>query len=593
MTTFEKVSLSLHQIITKQNINKMEASTTIKGMTQGNQIFVPNYQRAYSWEVGKSPSEKKQVDTFLADLEDYLSSMATAKDSKDFSPYYFGHFLYENTGDGEYAIIDGQQRLTTITIFVSALFSLIEEERSLTDKEKILKECLIKHYSTYQFKTVGYDDQLFKDYVIEKVKKDHSGIDTTSGLRIVEAYDFFVQEIRKMPLQKRESLLQTVAYASCTTHVVKGKAEAIQMFIFQNNRGKKPSNLEVIKAQFMYHIHIYGGKETQAMIDEVENRFGRIYHSISSIEDFVDEDSVLTVTLKVHFNSLWEENSIEKINTELAKPTQLDFIKKFSLSLENSFNRLSKLNYDRKNDVNIEASLLCGRYNVVLPFYIKAYGNDMPAADVSHMGKAIADIVLRDNVIKTRADLRSRLNDVFQKLGHSADIVVNKINYLKHTTEWWWAYWNNEAFKSAIEVNWNSYYHWIAKIILWKYENYLIETEGKSGYAPKSYNSIKEPHLEHIAPQTEKEGEQVATGYDTYDDDFKDHYLYSIGNFLLLSAPHNESIGNKPFDKKRATYDQLRQQREIQEMTESDHLWDREKIQKRKDKIVSFVLENL
>ena len=144
MTTFEKVSLSLHQIITKKNINKMEASTTIKGMTQGNQIFVPNYQRAYSWEVGKSPSEKKQVDTFLADLEDYLSSMATAKDSKDFSPYYFGHFLYENTGDGEYAIIDGQQRLTTITIFVSALFSLIEEERSLTDKEKILKECLIK-----------------------------------------------------------------------------------------------------------------------------------------------------------------------------------------------------------------------------------------------------------------------------------------------------------------------------------------------------------------------------------------------------------------------------------------------------------------
>ena len=117
----------------------MEASTTIKGMTQGNQIFVPNYQRAYSWEVGKSPSEKKQVDTFLADLEDYLSSMTTAKESKDFSPYYFGHFLYENTGDGEYAIIDGQQRLTTITIFVSALFSLIEEERSLTGGEEDYK----------------------------------------------------------------------------------------------------------------------------------------------------------------------------------------------------------------------------------------------------------------------------------------------------------------------------------------------------------------------------------------------------------------------------------------------------------------------
>ena len=88
----------------------MESSTTIKGMTQGNQIFVPNYQRAYSWEVGKNPSEKKQVETFLADLEDYLASKAASKNTDDFSPYYFGHFLYEKTGDCEYAIIDGQQR---------------------------------------------------------------------------------------------------------------------------------------------------------------------------------------------------------------------------------------------------------------------------------------------------------------------------------------------------------------------------------------------------------------------------------------------------------------------------------------------------
>jgi hypothetical protein len=571
----------------------MESSTTIKGMTQGNQIFVPNYQRAYSWEVGKNPSEKKQVETFLADLEDYLASKAASKNTDDFSPYYFGHFLYEKTGDCEYAIIDGQQRLTTITIFVSALFSSIEENRELTDKEKILKECLIKHYGTYQFKTVDYDDQLFKDYVINKVKKDHGGIETTSSQRIVDAYDYLSKKISEMPMYKRESLLQTVANASCTTHVVKGKAEAIQMFIFQNNRGKRPSNLEVIKAQFMYHIHINGGTETEVMIKEVENRFGKIYHSISSIENFVDEDSVLTITLKVHFNSLWEDNSIEKINAELAKPTQLDFIREFSLALEKSFERLSRLNNDREKDVNIEASLLCGRFNIVLPFFVKAYGNDMSKTDISRMAKAIGDIVLRDAIIKTRADLRSRLNDVFQKMEYSPDDIIDRVEFLKRTSDWWWAYWNNDAFKIDMEGNWYSNYHGIAKIILWKYENYLVSNEGKGGYGSMHYGSIKDPHLEHIAPQTEKESEQIATGYDIYDEDFKERFLYCIGNFLLLSAPHNESIGNKPFEIKRATYNQLRQQREIQEMTEVDHLWDRKKIQYRKDKLVSFVLENL
>ena len=51
------------------------------------------------------------------------------------------------------------------------------------------------------------------------------------------------------------ALLNAITHAACTTHVVKDAAEAVQMFIFQNNRGKKPTKLEIIKAQFMYHIH--------------------------------------------------------------------------------------------------------------------------------------------------------------------------------------------------------------------------------------------------------------------------------------------------------------------------------------------------
>jgi len=33
-------------------------------------------------------------------------------------------------------------------------------------------------------------------------------------------------------------MLDTIQNASCTTHPVKDESEAIQMFIFQNNRGK-------------------------------------------------------------------------------------------------------------------------------------------------------------------------------------------------------------------------------------------------------------------------------------------------------------------------------------------------------------------
>ena len=563
----------------------MESLTTIIEMIRGNVIYVPDYQRAYSWDTGKTDTDlKKQVNTFLKDLMDYLKSDAKTH-------YYFGHFLYEKTGDNKYAIIDGQQRLTTIIMFVSALFESIGKDRELTEEEEVIYEDMIKRKSSYRFSTVQYDNQLFRDYVIDNVKSDCYGIETTSGFRLIDAYEFFRNRLQTMDISTREGLLYAVVNASCTTHIVKGEAEAIQMFIFQNDRGKKPSNLEVIKAQFMYNIHIYAGNETEPLIQEVRSRFEHIYRSISDIEDFVNEDAVLTHTLKIYYNSLWESNAVEKVNAELCKPTRLDFIKNFTLELDRSFNNLSRLNQDRKERVLIEGALLCGRYDVVLPFFIKAYTKGINIIDIERMAKSLGNLVLRDAIIKTKADIRSRLDGVFKDFSSTVEDIIKRIDYMKQTTDWWWAYWNNEALKYAIEGNWSSNYHGIAKVILWKYENHLVEKEGKGGYLPISYESISKSQLEHIAPQTENN--QVAAGYDTYDDEFIENSLYCIGNFLLLSAPHNESIGNKPFEVKRNSYNQLRQQREIQEMTENDHIWNREKIQKRKEKIVTFVLENL
>jgi len=527
---------------------------------------------------------KKQVNTFLADLQDYLRSEVK-------TPYYFGHFLYEEKGEAKYAIIDGQQRLTTIIIFVSALFNSIMRERDLTEKEEEIFESMIKRKSSYKFSTVQYDNQLFRDYVIDNIKKDHYGIETASGKRIVEAYDYFIDKLRLVELSQKEALLHAVVHASCTTHIVHKEAEAIQMFIFQNDRGKKPSNLEVIKALFMYNIHIYGGEDTDALIQEVKSRFEDIYRSISCIENFVNEDAVLAHTLKVYFNSLWEENSIEKINTEINKPTRLVFIQNFTLALHRSFINLSHLNKDQKENVEIEAALLSGRHEIVLPFFIKAYSNNLVPMEIEQLAKSLGDLILRDRIIRTRADLRSRLNDVFKDFTSSIEQIINQIEYLKKTTVWWDAYWNDDMLKNAVEGNWESNLHGTAKIILWKYENYLIEKEGKAGYAPIKYSSIIKPHLEHIAPQTENE--DVAAGYDTYDEDFKNKYLLTLGNFLLLSAPHNESIGNRPFEIKRNSYNQLRQQREIQQMTENDHIWNRIKIGERKDKIMNFILHNI
>lgn len=67
----------------------MDSLTNISRMLSGNNIYVPNYQRAYSWDTEFDPNKTaRQVNTFLIDLQDYIKSASSSR-------YYFGHFLFE------------------------------------------------------------------------------------------------------------------------------------------------------------------------------------------------------------------------------------------------------------------------------------------------------------------------------------------------------------------------------------------------------------------------------------------------------------------------------------------------------------------
>jgi hypothetical protein len=561
----------------------MEASSTIKQMLAGNRIFVPNYQRAYSWDSEfESSKTPKQVNTFLSDLEDYNRSTTKSK-------YYFGHFLFEEKEVNKFGVIDGQQRITTIVIFLSALFTRIKQIKPLKENEIEIFEDIIKRRSTYRFATVDYDNQLFKDYVINQIKKDKNGLETESAKRIVNAFDFFTQKLASKEESYLLKMLETVQCASCTTHPVIDESEAIQMFIFQNNRGKKPSNLEIIKAQFMFNVHLYGGEEKESLIEEIKSRFEKIYKSISSIEYSINEDDVLVYTLRVHFNSLWESNAIEKINKLLSEENSISFIKDFTRSLAISFEHLiSFFGKDQRESIEIHSLISFGGIGISIPFIIKAYKFGLCKNDISKLCSSLESLVIRHRLIGTRADITSRLNDVFQKFtSENPDIlpIIVRIDWMKTTQDWWWSYWGNNELEKALQGGVN---HSTAKFLLWKYENHL-ESQGKSGYSLTRFDKIASPELEHIAPQTEN----PETGYDTYDEEFITQHINCLGNYLLLSKSHNCSVGNKPFTDKRASYTHLEQQREIQEMTKDNPTWTRVLIQKRKEKIVLFLMTKI
>lgn len=340
----------------------------------------------------------------------------------------------------------------------------------------------------------------------------------------------------------------------------------------------------------MYHIHLYGGVETEGIIEDIKDRFESIYKSISRIENKIDEDDILMHTLRVYFNSLWEDDPNERINNLLKDSTSITFINSFILSLTESFDAINIfLTKDEKENFDIHSFISIGNFSLACPFVIKAYKYQLTQKEKGRLCKSLEQLVLRHRLVGTRAEMISRINDVFQGFNEdNPDIepIIRRINWMKEASEWWWAHWNNDSLMNSLQ---GKIHHSIAKFILWKYENFLIQ-QGHSGYSPRRYDSIIHPHLEHIAPQTEPNIKRH--GYGNYNKDIFKNGIECIGNYLLLSENHNTSIGNSPFSDKLSTYIHLEQQRKLINFVENRESpkWNEKAIHKRLNEIVDFIL---
>ena len=90
-------------------------------------FIVPEYQRPYEWT-------EEQVDTLFDDLWEFSSS--EKGDSED---YFLGCIVFfEN--EGEYEIIDGQQRLTSLFLFLRAIYVSLENGQETPESKNFMSK---------------------------------------------------------------------------------------------------------------------------------------------------------------------------------------------------------------------------------------------------------------------------------------------------------------------------------------------------------------------------------------------------------------------------------------------------------------------
>lgn len=514
----------------------------------------------------------------MADLKDFI------KDSK-LSNYYFGHFILKKQENGRFDIVDGQQRLTTITIFLSAALERIKG----FDLSNGIYGALVGLKFPFNLSTVVYDDQLFQDYVIEGRKEAKNSVKTLSQKRIVAAYDFFLKELQKVSDEVVHKLVAAVLNARCSSVIVENEAEAMRIFIFENNRGKKLTNLDNLKSKLIIRISDdtkWPESEKDELLKDIIQRFENIYQSLSKFEDYLDEDNVLKYSLNIYLNKL--SANLDDLYKELEGEDGIKTVREFTKALQSCCDILKNLFEESKTNADLQYVIkLSNEDNVLYSFILKSLISGIAFNDEKFLNllNALESMFVRSRITGTRAYLEPRLSDVFSEFNPVK--AVDRINWMKKQNGWY-GYWSDDAFFNSVGGYIDRY---TSKLLLWKYENYLRELDQNSSYGKLLFDDIKGPQLEHIAPIT-KPSEILASGYGEYDEDFKKNYLDSIGNHLLLSGRHNGSIGNRPFNEKRKSYSHLYQQREVQEMTKNGESWYKKQIADRKNKIIQFLLDS-
>lgn len=556
-----------------------------------NNIFIPNYQRAYSWKT--NDNNTGQINQFLNDLHEYIRIKKNSK-SNNIPPYFFGHFLFEVDDDNKKrGLIDGQQRLTTIYIFLNAVFNIKKEtEIDLTDLEKKIKDI----FSRFEFKTVEYDQIFFEDIVLNNYIPSFK---TSSQKKIIEAYSYFVKKLKEYSPDIINALSESVINAECTTHDIRSKYQSIQMFIFQNNRGIKVTKIDLIKSMFMQYVWLHCEQNANSVLDDLTKRFANIFESISVTDDRVDENDVLNYTFSIYDNKLSYSDSFENITKKLSSGDNcIEFITKFTQRLSNCFDFVAQIVSDSKEEFELDFMLTNKRkLSICLPFMIKAYLHNLSKEDKLILAKLLNCLVIRHAVIGTRAELSYRLGESFQNFQDhdSLNALISLIKQMKKgELSSWWNYWTDKEFENQLKGYWSSGYHHLAKMLLWRYENYLRSFNQKKGYySPLLWNEIQNPQLEHISPQTQKD-EKLRSGYDRYDDVFLEQYLCSLGNFLLISQTHNVVIGNEDFKKKRESYKKtglFHLQEIIDKTDELQPKWTRKMIKDRTEYLIRSLIK--
>jgi uncharacterized protein with ParB-like and HNH nuclease domain len=150
-------------------------------------------------------------------------------------------------------VVDGQQRLTTIILFIASVMKILNSRKSnpkdfASLNVKVLRETK-EIYLSDVFNTIENDQYIFNKIIQGQLSSNSLHNKTISQQRILQAYTFFNNELEKLESLILCALLWTLEHETkINTMILYNTNQAAQIFRYQNHRGNNYSPYELMKA---------------------------------------------------------------------------------------------------------------------------------------------------------------------------------------------------------------------------------------------------------------------------------------------------------------------------------------------------------
>lgn len=532
-------------------------------MGNGLKYKVPRFQRDYSWQ------EEQWIDLWQ-DIRDIVP---------DENPFhYMGYLVLQSADNENFTIIDGQQRLTTISILILAVLyelkTLIQNSaESETNKKRL--ETLTNNF-------IGFTDPVslqpehkltlnrnnnshFTSYLCGLVEPPVRKINWSERL-MGKALQYFREQIRSYVDECVESRFSdttpdseifnvkgeemarlvesTVKHLVFTTITVGSDVNAYTIFETLNARGVQLSTPDLVKNSIFSLIDSKRGGLHDNQIRNLEDKWSSVIGQLGG-NDF-------SHFIRVDWNSRHDfsraRGLFKKIKTELTNPAKandyLEYLQKNSeiySALRNENDEFwihNKSGQYNKKELKLKLETL-NLFSIVSPLsaLLAGFHKFSPKEFIKLLGY-IEALSVRYNVICNKSP--SSQERVYCEVARiiseegSLDLVLEKLKTIYPSNEEFQTSFETKIFKTR-KTNKK------ARYFLYRIERYLGGGESVS---------LDEVTLEHILPQSPSE-EWLKEFKDI---DQLEDWINRLGNLTLLSRNENRDIGQKIFEEKKQLF---------------------------------------